>query len=242
MQDACFGLMISSSAASLREITFDNGSSPQLFSEETPSPFAEWIQNGYAGFPENSPRLFLVLQRLTLRGVTLTKGVADVVRVFGIPYLQSLKLEDREGTNELLEMLANPSQPMQLKSFELKVTGSDADRSDPRPLMTFLRSFRGLEDLFIMYTEEWSGASEYRHAINHHSSTLRRLVHQPSSIDEDWFKAYDSDAEDGTLEDKMSNGLIESLPKLKRLQYLGICNQADHIVSHESGLPTVQPL
>lgn len=119
----------------------------------------------------------------------------------------------------MLEMLANSRQPVQLNSLELNFTGHFVDQYDPKPLMTFLQSFEGLEDLFILYPREWRTTVEYRHAVSHHSPTLRRLVHQPSGL-------YGVPTDDDTV-----NGLIEILSGLEKIQYLGICCDADDLVS-----------
>ena len=215
-----FGSMLRSSAAYLRDIKFDYGS-PQSTYYLTKNPFAEQVLRT---LPRQRSRLFPALRRLTLFGVSFEYAIEDIISSFGIPHLQYLKLQDCFGTNEMLMILANSYQPVQLKSLELNFTGQFLEQNDPVPLTTFLQSFEGLHDLFILYPREWRTAVEYRHAVSHHSSTLRRLVHQGNARSTD----------DATV-----TGLIEILPELEKLQYLGICCDVDDLVSQR--LPTGTP-
>jgi hypothetical protein len=210
-----FGSNLRSSAAHLRDIKFDYGS-PDSSYYRTNNDFAEHVLRISPG--ERS-RLFPALRRLTLFGVSLEYAIEDIISAFGIPQLQFLKLQDCYETNKLLEVLANSCQPVQLKSLELNFTGHFIEQYDPKPLMTFLQFFEGLEDLFILYPKEWRTVVGYHHAVSHHSSTLKRLVHQPSGL-------YGRSTDDDTV-----NGIIEILPKLEKLQYLGICCDADDLVS-----------
>lgn len=214
-----FGSMLRSSAAHLRDIKFDYGS-PQSIYNLTKNPFAVQVLRKPPG---QRSRLFPALQRLTLFGVSFEYAIEDIISSFYIPQLQYLKLQDCFGTNEMLMILVNSYHSVQLKSLELNFTGHFIEQNDPIPLTTFLRSFTGLHDLFILYPRKWRTAVEYRHAVSHHSSTLRRLVHQPSN-------AY------RLTDDAMVTGLIEILPGLEKLQYLGICCDLDDLVSQR--LPT----
>jgi len=62
---------------------------------------------------------------------------------------------------------------MRLTSFELNFTGQ---WDDLEPLVRFVKSFEGLEDLYISFPAFASPTDEYWESVLHHKSTLKRVV------------------------------------------------------------------
>jgi hypothetical protein len=123
------------------------------------------------------------------------------------------------GTSQLLDWLATSPQGARLTSLEWNFTGYSIDEYDIAPLIKFLQSSRGLEDLFLLYPREYALEPEYWSALPHHHDTLRRVVHQQSS-------------QKGRLKnDDEAEEMIRILGAFKRITYLGTCCQPGTLVS-----------
>jgi hypothetical protein len=122
--------------------------------------------------------LFYSLRKLTLTGVCFRYGIEDISFAFNFFQLRSLKLGNCLDTNPLLDMLASSPQPMRLTSFELNFTGQWDEQDELEPLVRFVKSFKGLEDLYISFPAFASPTDEYWESVLHHKSTLKRVVHQ----------------------------------------------------------------
>ena len=120
-----------------------------------------WFARDLKLKPGEHSVLFLSLRKLSLSGITFTHGIEEIVSAFNFFNLRSLKLRDCLGTNPLLELLASPSQPMRLTSFELNFTGHWIEQYELMPLARFLQSFAGLEDLFTLCSREGELIEEF---------------------------------------------------------------------------------
>jgi hypothetical protein len=68
---------------------------------------------------------------------------------------------------------------MRLTSFELNFTGQWDEQDDfEPPLVRFVKSFEGLEDLYISFPAFAGPTDEYGESVLHHNSTLKRVVRQ----------------------------------------------------------------
>lgn len=119
---------------------------------------------------------------LSLSGVSLEYGIGDIVKIFTVVNLKSLKLRDCWRTNQVLDLLSEARPPAQLVSFELIYSGHYAEQQNAEPLKRFLWSFEGLENLFILHalSDATIGGS-----FSRHSSTLQRLVYHHNTPYED---------------------------------------------------------
>ncbi|KAI9704018.1 MAG: hypothetical protein M1820_005639 [Bogoriella megaspora] len=205
------GRLLLQNTVHLQEIKIDCGLpyDDEDFSEINTNLFATNVLDIEAG---TRPELFRALRKLTLFGVSLKNGVEDIIPAFRIPNLQFLKLQDCVGTNEMLDCLADSSGSMCLTSFELDFTGYFEDQFDMTPLMRFLRSFQGLEDLFVLFPPAWTLGREYWSSISNNHSSLRRIVHHESGV---YCRG------DGNE----SDGLFEILSGLETIRCLGVCSQ-----------------
>jgi len=131
--------------------------------------------------------LFPFLRKLSLSIMHWELAEVDLIAAFNFSQLRSLKLQDCNGTNNLLAMLAKSSTPIQLMSFELNSTGVYMEQySVDQPLMKFLKSFQGLKDLCIRRPinrgmgedEKLVSFHKYWESVLHHRSTLERVVNQ----------------------------------------------------------------
>lgn len=132
---------------------------------------------------------FASLQSLSLSSLSFntnsfgpTPMPGHIARTFNLPNLHSLKMRDCDGWELLLEFLTFPSStpPIVLRSLEIWDRPTPEEFSKTGILKSFLESFRGLEDLFILTPPApvyaiWS-------ALAHHKNTLRRFVHHQRTM------------------------------------------------------------
>jgi hypothetical protein len=189
---------------------------PHYRSPDGVNPFVKYVLRKEPG---SRYKLFPALRKLTLFSVYLDNGVEDIVSAFSIPQLRSLKLQDCFGTNHMLDFLATHSEEVHLTSFELNFSGYVLDQYEMSPLVKFLQSFQGLEDLFMLYPRQWTLGAEYWSSVSHHRSTLRRLVHQQADF------YHGSENNDSII------GQTEILTELEKIQYLGTGCPPDDLVS-----------
>jgi len=169
--------------------------------------------------PGEQSVIFHSLRKLSLSGICFMYGIDDTICAFNFSQLRSLKLRDCLDTNPLLDKLAGSSQPIRLTSFELDFTGHYVEQEDIMPLVRFLRSFEGLEDLYILCPRLGNLTEEYWHSIFHHKSTLKRVVHQQIGVYLDPEYAQRNDRP------------IGALLKRSNLKCLGICCLPNDLVS-----------
>lgn len=130
---------------------------------------------------------FISLKSLALSGFGFEITTRKITQAFNIGHLQSLKLHHCEGILTFLSTIVGAGLVLRLKSLEL-IIDDEAFEQDGvlrSPLISFLQSFQGLEDLYIMLrseipTHHWSSC--YWHSILHHSSTLRRLIYHERRV------------------------------------------------------------
>lgn len=149
--------------------------------------------------------LFQSLRKLTLSHITFQNGVEDLISAFNFPQLFSLKLRDCWRTNHMFDAIVSASSKMRLTSFELNLTGQCLDQYDLLPLTRFLRSFEGLEDLFLLCNPSTDQLEQNWLSALHHKSTLKGLVYQES-----------------TLYDRHEGGQMDRLWELTGLHCIGI--------------------
>jgi len=128
---------------------------------------------------------FPSLHSLRLLEFPLSNNIENPLQPINFFNLRSLTIQNCPGINNLLDLLAksNQSQGLKLTSFEIgyslfMVSGS----FDLHPLARFLRSFQGLEDLFILCSNFADFPLSYWESILCHKSTLRRFIHQQREV------------------------------------------------------------
>lgn len=172
--------------------------------------------------PGEYPVLFRSLRRLSLSGLSFRDGTGDIISAFNFPQLRSLKLSNCEKTNTMLDTLASFSQSMRLTDFELNFPGLLGEQLDIMPLARFLRSFRGLVNLYILCPQKHNLTEAYWRSLAHHSSTLEKVTHQQDEVYQDLENVRGSD------------GIIRALLASNSLHCLGICCFPNDLVSRRS--------
>jgi hypothetical protein len=132
--------------------------------------------------PGEQSTLFHSLRKLTLSNVCFKYGLEEIAAAFNFFQLRSLKLQNCLDTNPLLDMLASSSQSMRLTSLELNYTGHWDEQDDLKPLARFLKSFKGLEDLYISVPTFGNLTGQHWGSVLHHGPTLKRVVHQQVGV------------------------------------------------------------
>jgi hypothetical protein len=132
-------------------------------------------------WPGRPKAVLPTLRDLSLSAVSFETVTVEYIQSLNVAELRSLKLWNCPGSIDFLEAINEAGVALKLESFEFVLNLSD-EEVVMRPyyrattvLATFLESFSGLKDLYLMLTDpvEWETIVE---AISHHVLTLRRLV------------------------------------------------------------------
>ena len=147
-------------------------------------PTAE-LQSFDAVLPRRSdgkPLRFKNLKRLALSNFEFEDPTLRISHTFNVKLLQSLNLNSCEGILVFLSTIVSRGVVMTLRSLELVLIDdvSERDGNVQSTLISFLKSFQGLEDLYLMLRaggleERGRWRLHYWNAINHHSSTLSTM-------------------------------------------------------------------
>ena len=115
------------------------------------------------------------LQQLRLSEVSFSYAAMEIACALNMTNLRSLKLHNCRDYLELLNSVTKAPRPMRLTSFELV---TNEYQQDSFLLSNFLEAFAGLEELYLLlYDCEWLLKKDYWPSIEHHKSTLKRLVY-----------------------------------------------------------------
>lgn len=154
------------------------GVSPRLWGKSFPS-FTKII------LPQvgKDVRTFASLKRLALSEFGFEDMTHGITQAFNVSHLQTLKLHNCPGILTFLSTIVDAGLALKLKSLEFIIHDNavEYDGGLESPLISFLQSFDGLEDLYLMLRaemlrpEHWPSC--YWNAILHHSSTLKRLIY-----------------------------------------------------------------
>ena len=123
------------------------------------------------------------LKRLALSAFEFEDTTRGITQAFNIPNLQVLKLHNCAGILTFLLTIVSAGLIMRLKSLELIIADVAVEHDGilESPLINFLQSFEGLEEIYLMLRAEsfrpkhWP--SYYWNAILHHKSSLKRLIY-----------------------------------------------------------------
>lgn len=124
--------------------------------------------------------------------------------------LRSLRLSGCSGWQLLLDLLVERGEPIRLKSLELQWSKREATEGPYASIGSFLRAFRGLEELFVDGDDPEDSTGDIWEAALCHRDTLRRLVTHRRTVnrwigedDEMYTQLFGSlvDAEDMEFED-----------------------------------------
>ncbi|KAF6842769.1 hypothetical protein CMUS01_02762 [Colletotrichum musicola] len=133
---------------------------------------------------------FPVLERLALarapfkeyyhgRGPSL---LYDAVRRDSLEFLQSLQLRHCYAWEDMIRMFNERAEPVKLKSLELQWV-DDYSSDGKQDLLTFLRSFQGLEELIIhVTTNNQADSPKIWQAALHHRESLGRFVYHQKAF------------------------------------------------------------
>jgi len=186
--------------------------------------------------------LFKSLDVLSLSAISFDGEEIRMAHAFNILKLTTLKLVNCHGCLPMLENLVEMDQSIALKSFELVIDNTTLTaheiqvgwgwKSQEESISSFLNSFSGLEDIFLMlYEESWDLIFL---AISNHALTLKRLV-----IRERAFYQYEKDL-DGQLDWSPE---LENLLNKTSLICLGVNILPSKLVSfYTLGIITSEPL
>jgi hypothetical protein len=157
------------------------------------------------GLPQGAVEpMFPALRMLSLSVVPFTDTAEETASAFDFSCLRSLKLRRCPGCENFLQCIMNSNEPIGLKSLEIEPNNWTKEVST---MSGFLKSFQGLEDLFISAESGprgYSGILSLWRAVRHHKSTLRRV-----SI------TYDTS--------NLNGGKLISIPRDLNLECIGLC-------------------
>jgi hypothetical protein len=130
--------------------------------------------------------VFPGLKIASLSAVSFLRAKAELAQALNLSQLRTLKLRNCRGTNDRLTMLADSSETLHLTSFELTKSRRYLDDWELMPLVRFLESFQGLEELSLLCdgTRDPLIEEGWR-SILHHCSTLKRFVHHQREVELD---------------------------------------------------------
>jgi hypothetical protein len=125
--------------------------------------------------PSPSPvRHFLpVLQHLSISGTPIGGGLANIVQLTN---LRSLRLRRCDGWQKFLQYIMDRKMDVKLKMFEIQDSSDTLASAENHVLGRFLRSFRGLEKLFISLSGTSSIDPSFWSHVATHRDTLTRFV------------------------------------------------------------------
>lgn len=126
---------------------------------------------------------FPSLKSLTLTAAYIAPVYPEIARFFNFSRLQTLRLRSCPNANRLLDAVVKSRIPIQLKTFEL-VTFMEVFRGCSA-LVSFLKSFRGLEQLYLDVEHQVEEVPDYIQTIAEHRSTLKRLAYRAVQLDID---------------------------------------------------------
>lgn len=129
----------------------------------------------------NNPS-FPSLKTLALSEVRFQRRLTEVARFFNLSGLRTLRLHKCLKTDSLLQQVAESNVPLKLTTFEL-VPPSYGVPPSAESINLFLKSFRGLEHLYISLDCFIQKHPACLHAIAKHSLTLKELVFEQSALE-----------------------------------------------------------
>jgi hypothetical protein len=129
-------------------------------------------------------QMFPALQVLSLSAVSFKSAAKEIAHAFNFGSVRSLKLRFCPGWEDFLQHVSQSNQQIRLKSLEIQYTIYYEDLVIEDTISDFLRTFEGLEELFVS-TSSPSETVEVWRSVLCHKSTLRRFVHHQRSIDTD---------------------------------------------------------
>lgn len=92
------------------------------------------------------------------------------------PGLDPLVLHNCKNVPEILQNLTQPGVKMQLRKFEVVYVPLFHSADISPALAAFLKTFEGLQELYVGHTSSRGQYPESSGAILNHTATLRRLV------------------------------------------------------------------
>lgn len=153
-------------------------------------------------FPEDHPRLHLyditgdpivtedatrfpALRHLTLSGISLSGAYKRMNLSFSLEELHSLRIRGCFDGLNLLFAMARARKAIKLRCLEVVYTEQSGDEVFNRvhPINKFLRSFKGLKELYISLRDWTLPFRDLHQSILHHKETLKRLVHHEREWD-----------------------------------------------------------
>jgi len=122
--------------------------------------------------------MFPSLQTLALSHVYFTAVAPKMISALNIGVLRSVSLNHCPGIQELLRAIIQSGQHVRFASLELTIQCRGVEDVETSHLLaTFLRSFDGLVDLYLLLDNGPQIDEGLWRSILHHQPTLRRLVY-----------------------------------------------------------------
>lgn len=133
-----------------------------------------WTQNGLV-FPS--------LQILSLSHVYFTAIAPEITSALNISGLRSVSLNHCPAIQELLRAIIRSGQQVRFTSLELAIRCKGAEDLETVDLLaTFLQSFGGLVDLYLLLSNGPQIDSGFWRSVLHHRHTLRRLAYHETNL------------------------------------------------------------
>lgn len=135
-------------------------------------------------FPGTKFPKFLSLKSLNLTNACIAPVYPDIACFFNFSRLQTLKLRCCPNATRLLHAVVKSHIPIQLKTFEF-FTFTRSRKDGDLALVPFLRSFRGLEQLYLEVQHGDHEIPIFIQSIAEHRSTLKRLAYRAYHLKRD---------------------------------------------------------
>lgn len=190
--------------------------------------------------------MFPVLRSLSLCQVSFTTDldlpmeqcgyeISDATRMmfeaFDFTSLVSLKLRHCAGWEHLITHLTKSAAPLALQSFEVQYAPTDINADSASIIAPFLRSFKGLVNLFLLISNSAPNWDIWL-ALRGHRATLRRFVHHQRTQAEAEFPLELDGLQMGFTSGKDFEGDDGSNPlSTLDLTSIGVCASLQYMVS-----------
>lgn len=128
---------------------------------------------------------FPALRHLILSGISLSGAYERMNLAYPLEELHSLRIRDCFDGLNLLFAMARVRKDIKLRCLEVVYTEQRGDEVFNRvhPIDKFLKSFKGLEELYISLRHWTPHFRDLHRSILHHKGTLKRLVHHEREWD-----------------------------------------------------------
>ncbi|KAI0116451.1 hypothetical protein GGR51DRAFT_317949 [Nemania sp. FL0031] len=151
-------------------------------------------------------------------------GSRELIQSFNVRQLRSLKLRSCHWCDDFFRYLSEDKQSVNLKCFEFQCPES-IEVGEEKIVSKFLKSFTGLEELYLSFAGAIDPLPLWSAAL-HHSSSLRGMVYQirgPAPEEFDLPRHMEVDLYDMHIVHQRNWSVLRNCLGALELQWLGLC-------------------